>query len=144
MTNKNDIPMQLSEGLFSGSQKRETSPIRKALQKAANQVVKDTIAHFETDGWDLNYDIITEDVFYNAFGCQLESFLFSAIAKYEDQVNFNLVFRQSDQKFMLVTKTKQANKKVSRTSRPKKKAARKLKKTVKAPELLRINKLKGG
>lgn len=123
--------MQLSERLFSGNAKQETSPVRKALQKAANQVVKDTITHFETDGWDLNYDGIVEDIFYTAFGCNLESFLFAAIDKYGDQVNFNLVFRQSDQKFMLVTKTKQTSKKVSQTSKPKKKAARNLKKKVK-------------
>lgn len=49
----------------------------KNLQKAAKKIARDTERHFKNpkQGWDLNYNWLVQDVFYEAFGHHLEEYL---------------------------------------------------------------------
>ena len=49
------------------------------FEKAAKKVAKGIKEHFKKDGWDLSYNQYVEDVFYEAMGHQLESYLLKAL-----------------------------------------------------------------
>lgn len=51
------------------------------LKKAARRVVKSTKKHFTEDGWDLDYNFLITEIFYEAFGHHLENYLWKEIAR---------------------------------------------------------------
>jgi len=58
--------------------KKSRTPIPE-LVKAARRLTRQTKRHFEEDGWDLEYNSLVTDVFYEAFGHHLENYLWKAL-----------------------------------------------------------------
>lgn len=49
--------------------------LKQQLDKAATKVARSTKRHFKKDGWNLDYGFLVSDVFYEAFGHHLETYL---------------------------------------------------------------------
>jgi hypothetical protein len=54
----------------------------KALEKAAKRVAKQIKQHMKKDGWDLDYSFQVTDVFYEAYGHHLETYLLTELRKF--------------------------------------------------------------
>lgn len=58
------------------------------FKKAAKKVAKGMIEHFKKDGWDLSYNQYVGDIFYEATGHQLESYLLKELKGKNLQIKF--------------------------------------------------------
>lgn len=52
----------------------------KQLRKAAKAIAKELKHHFDTDGWDVNYSIVVQDVFERAYGHHLENYILKELS----------------------------------------------------------------
>lgn len=72
---------ELATGYFAQLRKKKRTLKNPELQRAAKQVAKQAMHHFRTDGWPLSWSMLLDDVFYTAYGEQLEWYLISALPK---------------------------------------------------------------
>lgn len=54
-------------------------PRKKKYIKAARKIAKLTLEHFKKDGWDLNYNVLLADVFYEANKEHLETYFLNEL-----------------------------------------------------------------
>jgi hypothetical protein len=73
---KTEIKISVTKGMFKTKNRK--------LDKAANEVMKEIEAHFKAEGkkaWPLSARHYITDIFYKAYGEQLENYLFKALFK---------------------------------------------------------------
>jgi ribosomal protein L31E len=73
----------------------------KELKEAAKLIKRRIDRHFKSDGWDLDFNFVVEEVFYEAFKESLSTYLIDALStkqgKYEIVANKNgLLLRLTD------------------------------------------------
>lgn len=70
MKNKFELPITANMFPFTGKKGKNKKYIT-----AAKKVAKDTLKHFSTDGWDLNFNTLLDEVFYEVNKENLEIYL---------------------------------------------------------------------
>lgn len=60
--------------------------MNKKLEKASQEVMKEINHHFKIDGWDLDFSVQLEQIFYHAFGHNLEIYLLPKVMKKYDLI----------------------------------------------------------
>lgn len=78
------IRIMVPRNVFIANKKGKGGNMKKhepKLEAAAKKVMRSINHHFKTDGWDLDYSFQVAEVFYEAFGYNLEEHLLPKLLK---------------------------------------------------------------
>ena len=79
------------------------------LKRAARNVTRSTKRHFKKDGWDLDYNFLVTEVFYEALGHHLENYLWKELVR--QKVSVVLTVKDGRTVLRKIKPTKKAAKK---------------------------------